>query len=87
MCGIGCCKTRMQCADAKGCAIEDGNGKAAGNFAPVFPAVKARQIIRAHEPYESTIAAVALQKADAIDGVMQLMLRLDIEHADARVVG
>ena len=77
----------MQRFDAKRCAVKDGDGQARRNFAPISPVVEAREIIRPHEPHEATIAVVGLQKANAVDGVIEPLALLYIQHMNARVVG
>ena len=85
--GMVQCKTRMQRRDAKRGPIEDCDGYAARNGLPIAPAVKLLEIIGPHEPHKLMLRVMLLQKADAIDGVVQVMALLDIAHADARVPG
>lgn len=77
----------MQCAKAVRCAIKNSDGQQCCNAAPCAPTVKAREIIRPHEPHELMAGVVRLEVRDGIDGIAQAHPLLDIEDADAWVTG
>src|SRR5215470_4720462 len=66
-------------------AIDDGDWNQFRDPAPFLPAMKAAQVVRAHDPDEAHARAVAAQVGNGLVGVAGSDLRLEVGDVDARM--
>ena len=68
-------------------AVDDDDRHQFCNFAPLLPAMKTPQIVRAHDPDESDARAACPQPRYRIVGVSRLNDSFETRYIDARMAG
>ena len=68
-------------------AVDDDDGHQFCNFAPLLPAMKTPQIVRAHDPDESDTRAAFHQPGYRIEGVPRLNDRFETRNIDTGMAG